>query len=96
MARSNRYKLYAYVCGRDCVRTNQDEGVMTYDQIFSKRPPDCRYAVVETRPDEFSVWDLYDVWSDWPSNPGMPEPIRICTTADSAVVATALLYDEET
>lgn len=94
MERDNRYKLYAYVCGRDCVRVSQDEGVMTYHQIFTKRPEDCRYAVVAVSPRKFVVWDLYDIWGTWRSDFRAPSPIRICTTADSAVVATALLYDE--
>ena len=95
MAQDKRYKLYAYVCGRDCVRINQHEGVMTYHQVFTERPEDCRYAVVEAGPRKFLVWDMYDVWGTWRSDFRAPPPIRTCTTADSAVVATALLYGEE-
>ena len=93
----DRYTMHAYVCGRDCVVNSSHVGAMTFAQIFEERPNGCRYAVVETG-GRFLVWDLYAVESMtqrrkmWLTP---PPPVRETEDVDSAIVATAMLYNQE-
>jgi hypothetical protein len=88
-----RYTLHAYVCGRDCVRDSDHIGAMTFRQVFVERPADCRYAVVEDHDGRVLVWDLLDL-DNMLGFDVEPEPVRETHDVDSAIVATALLYDE--
>lgn len=69
------YQLIAYVCGASCVQDSPFEGWATFEQIFQRRPDNCRYAVARQIPlqmgddgrvdygspqGEYLCWDLYD------------------------------------
>jgi hypothetical protein len=92
-----RYTLHAYVCGRDCVVGSQHVGAMTFRQIFADRPVTCRYAVVEIG-GKVLVWDMFDT-AGMQQRGRMwltpPPPIRETEDVDSAIVATAMLYDQD-
>ena len=97
-----QYKLYAYVCGRQCVRRTHYEGVVTYRVIFNSCPTDCRYAVVSfydvvRHEDRFAVFDM-DATRRGVGNPLDIEPgpldIEYYSTIDAAIMATALLYED--
>lgn len=94
-AQDSRYHLRAYVCGHGCVQWQEDLGSATFAAIYSRRPNDCRYAVAESARDHVIVWDLYNVLLDGQGALITPDPVRVCDTVDSAVMATMLLYDEK-
>lgn len=96
MPNNPRYVLHAYVCGRSCVKLTSHLGAMTFHQIFVERPGDCRYAVAEAPAGFFMVWDLLGI-QEFRINDGgfrAPRPVRETRDIDSAIVATAMLYDQ--
>lgn len=44
------YKLSCYVCGPACTKPSPFEGWVTFEQIFTKRPDGCRFAVAQGVP----------------------------------------------
>lgn len=101
MARGVQYRLLAYVCGHDCVRRIDDEATRTISRIFIERPSDCRYAVVGRynivqHADDVLVFDLYRLTQKTRS--GLiedPDPISVHTDLDAAIMATAMLYEDD-
>lgn len=44
------YRLYAYICGKACIRHAPDAAPRTFTTIFNERPNECRFAVVQRIP----------------------------------------------
>lgn len=95
-----QYKLLAYVCGRSCVVRPDNIGTVDYTRVFIQRPDGCRYAVVEVwniakHAGEVLVFDLYQTIDPGNSRLVAPEPIRTCDDVDTAIMATAMLYEDD-
>lgn len=89
-----RMILKAYVCGQNCVKWREFEGSSVFDEIYVRRPDDCRYAVVEID-EQIYVIDLFDTRAE--HRGGRRLLTRGKTTPygslDAAVMATTLGYD---
>jgi len=87
-----RMVLKAYVCGPGCVHRVEDEGSSLFSQVYQRRPPGCRYAVVEIAP--ATIWVL-DMYSTKLLDDGLgvkPGDYTVYTDIDAAIMATALNY----
>lgn len=97
----DRFHLCAYVCGQSCMRPSPFDGWATFDQIFARRPSDCRYGVARTVTGLVVVWDFYDesltygglVSSGREGSFDPPLPVRIGPSEDAMIMATMALYD---
>lgn len=95
-----QYKLLAYVCGRSCVVYPDNIGTVDYTRIFIQRPSGCRYAIVETysvakHSAEVLVFDLYQTLDPAGSKLAPPDPVGRHDDVDTAVMATAMLYEDD-
>jgi hypothetical protein len=95
-----QYKLLAYVCGRSCVVYPDNIGTVDYTRIFVQRPSGCRYAVVEIwsiakHAGEVLVFDLYDTLDPGGSKLTAPDPVGTYDDVDTAIMATAMLYEDD-
>ena len=97
----NHYKLFAWVCGADCVRRmEQPSARAPFHHIYQNRPKDCRYAVcgeydMATGADRYFVWDLFNVMKD-PSDGSVitPKPRLTHSDLDAIIMATVMLYND--
>lgn len=94
-----QYKLLAYVCGRSCVIYPDNIGTVTYNRIFIQRPSNCRYAIVEVwslskHAAEVLVFDLYQTYEQ-ADQLIPPTPVGTHDDADTAIMATAMLYEDD-
>lgn len=97
----SQYRLHAYVCGRQCVRRMSYMGTVDYRTIFNQCPLNCRYAVVSMwdivrHEERVAVFDM-DATRQWIGNPLKIEPgppIEYYSTIDAAIMASALLYED--
>lgn len=59
-----RFLLHCYVCEGGRVRWTGDMGTSAFPEIFTRRPVECRYAVVETSDGEYWKVDLWEIAID--------------------------------
>lgn len=98
-----RYRLHAYVCDHGCAHASQLTGWAKFEMIFQQRPDGCRYAIAETSPGRFEVWDLYDdaidrqlMYQSMLTNSAIglapPDALWTGSQPDALVVKTVALY----
>jgi hypothetical protein len=96
-----RYTIHAYVCSGGCTRIPDVQGTVPFEQIYTKRPDSCRYAVVgtwsmEKHAEVYAVLDLYEARTKGKTMRVVePPPRMICEDLDQAIAATMLLYEGE-
>lgn len=94
------YRIHAYVCGQACVRLMENMGTVDFVWLFMNRPNDCRYAVVSQwnvarHAEDFLVFDMYEAQESLKSGKLVaPPPLRTEVDADTAIMATAMLYED--
>jgi hypothetical protein len=90
----DRFRCHAFVCGKSCSKPSPVEGWALFGDIFSHRPNDCRFAVVENVLGEFLAWDLLDddlALGQFRKVP--PAPMWDGPTADAVIMKAMALYD---
>jgi hypothetical protein len=95
------FRLYAYVCSVTCVKRSGDPPpTVNFAQVYLKRPPDCRYAIVgkwnyPTHGDRYYVFDLFEVKKNNDNGELLtPMPRLVHDDLDAAIMATVLLYNK--
>ena len=98
----SQYRLHAYICGRQCIERMSYMGTVDYRTIFNQCPLNCRYAIVSMwdivmHEERVAVFDMDTTRTSYGNNsleiePG--PPIEYYSTVDAAIMATALLYED--
>lgn len=86
-----RVRLLAYICGNNCIRWRCSEGLMLFRDVFTLRPDDCRYAVVEVQGRIWAI-DLYEVLVGALASDIEIGQYREFDDIDTAIAATMLTY----
>jgi hypothetical protein len=86
-----RMALKAYVCGPTCVQWVMEEGTSRLIDVLTRRPNNCRYAIVETAEGYMSI-DMYDLMTSNSLKTYHLGAHETFTDLDAAVVATAMNY----
>jgi hypothetical protein len=90
-----RYVLKAYVCENGKVVWRHDMGATTLTTIFVERDVNCRYAVLQEKPNVFQVADMYDVEMDLTLVRITRVGMRAFPDLDAAIMSCMLVYDPE-
>lgn len=83
-----RYKLTAFVCDEHCIKWINNEGTLEYTEIFSQRPHECRFAILEAD-NQFICVDMFETEMDQDLNIIMPKSLQFLSL-DAAVMAAQM------